>query len=115
MSIKDLVSRTIKCEGPECKNEITFDPQNIEQIKALPDWVRTYRTIQNGQRATFGYCSDVCEVKGVTTGNHNVPEPKAVAEATTQAEIRQAALEANQAAEANKALKEGTIQLTDRS
>lgn len=114
MAITDKVSRIIKCEGPDCKNEVTFDPQNIEQIKALPDWIRTYRTIQNGQRASFGYCSDVCEVKGVTTGKHNVPEPKAVAEATTEADIRQAAHEAKQAAEATDALKNGTIQLTDR-
>lgn len=113
MGIADKVSRTIKCEADGCKNEVVFDPQSIEEIQKLPDWVRTYRNVSTGNKSTFGYCSDVCEVKGVTTGNHNVPEPKAVKPATSQAEIKQAAAEAKDVADANKALKEGTIKLTD--
>lgn len=113
MAINDVTKRTIKCDSPECKNEVTFNPQVIEEIQKLPDWVRTYRTIQNGNRGVFGYCSDVCEVKGVTTGQHNVPEPKVVQPATTEAEIRQAAQQAEAASQANTALKEGTIKLTD--
>lgn len=113
MGIKDTVSRTIQCEAPECKNEVTFNPQVIEEIQKLPDWVRTYRNVAIGNKNVFGYCSDVCEVKGVTTGNHNVPEPKAVQPATSQAEINAAAQEAKNAVDANKALKEGTIKLTD--
>lgn len=84
MAISDKVSRTIKCEGEGCPNEVTFDPQVQEDIIALPAWVRTTRTVQLGNRSSFTYCSDVCEVKGVTTGNHNVPEPKAVEPATAQ-------------------------------
>ena len=113
MGIQDVVSRTIKCEAPECKNEVTFNPQSIDEIQKLPDWVRTYRNVAIGNKNTFGYCSDVCEVKGVTTGNHNVPEPKAVQPATSQADIAKAAQEAKNADDANKALKEGTIKLTD--
>lgn len=113
MGIQDVVSRTIKCEAEGCKNEIVFNPQSIEEIQKLPDWVRTYRNVSIGNKNTFGYCSDVCEVKGVTTGNHNVPEPKAVKPASSQAEINQAAQEAKNASDANKALKEGTIKLTD--
>ncbi len=112
MAINDVTKRTIKCDSPECKNETTFNPQAIEEIQKLPDWVRTYRTIQNGQRGVFGYCSDVCEVKGVTTGQHNVPEPKAV-QSATEADVRAAAQQAAAASEANQALKEGTIKLTD--
>jgi len=82
MSISDAVSRTIKCDAPECDKLVTFDPQVQADVIALPDWVRTLRNVQLGNRATFSYCSDVCEVKGVTTGNHNVPEPKQVEEAT---------------------------------
>lgn len=81
MPISDAVSRTIKCDNPECKNAITFDPQNAEQVAALPTWLRTLRNIQLGNRQSFTYCSDVCEVKGVTTGQHNIPEPKQVQEA----------------------------------
>jgi hypothetical protein len=82
MPISDAVSRTIKCDAPECDKTVTFDPQIPDQVIALPDWIRTTRTVQLGNRASFTYCSDICEVKGVTTGSHNVPEPKQVAEAT---------------------------------
>lgn len=87
--ISDAVSRTIKCDAPECDKTVTFDPQVPDQVIGLPDWIRTTRTVQLGNRASFTYCSDVCEVKGVTTGNHNVPEPKQVQEATP-AEAKQA-------------------------
>ncbi len=113
MGIADVTTRTIKCDSPECKNEVTFNPQAIEEIQKLPDWVRTFRSIQNGRRETFGYCSDVCEVQGVTTGKHNVPEPTVVKPATGAADIQAAAQQAAAASEANTALKEGTITLTD--
>jgi hypothetical protein len=90
MAINDKVTRTIKCDNQKCTNEISFDPQNSEEIQKLPDWLRTTRTVQNGQRKSFTYCSDVCEVKGVTTGDHNAQEPKKVTEAT-EAEARQVA------------------------
>lgn len=82
MPISDVVSRTIACEAEGCEHSVTFNPQVQEDVIGLPDWIRTTRTVQLGNRASFTYCSDVCEVKGVTTGNHNVPEPKQVAEAT---------------------------------
>ena len=81
MGFTDTMSRTIKCDGPECENSVTFNPQNQEEIAKLPAWLRTTRTITLGNNTRFTYCSDVCEVKGVTTGNHNVPEPKQVQEA----------------------------------
>ena len=84
MPISDVVSRTIKCEADGCENSVTFNPQVEGDILSLPAWVRTTRTVQLGNRSSFTYCSDVCEVKGVTTGNHNVPEPKAVEPATAQ-------------------------------
>ena len=82
MSISDAVSRTISCDAPECGKTVSFNPQVPDEVIALPDWIRTTRTVQLGNRASFTYCSDVCEVKGVTTGNHNVPEPKQIQEAT---------------------------------
>lgn len=80
--VKDEMVRTIKCDNPKCDKEVSFSPQNSEQIVALPDWVRTTRSITLGNNQRFIYCSDVCEVEGVTTGNHNVPEPPKVQEAT---------------------------------
>jgi hypothetical protein len=82
MAIQDVTKRTIKCDNAECTNEVSFNPQSQEEIVKLPDWLRTTRTITLGNNTRFTYCSDTCEVKGVTTGNHNVPEPKAVVEAT---------------------------------
>ena len=87
LTFTDVMSRTIACEGVDekgtkCDKTITFNPQNPEEVAALPDWLRTYRVVNLGNGAKFGYCSDVCEVNGVTTGNHNVPEPKQVQEAT---------------------------------
>ena len=86
-SSTDAQIRTIACDGKDekgtpCVNTISFDVQNQEQIATLPDWIRTYRTITLGNNSRFGYCSDVCEVNGVTTGVHNVPEPQRVQEAT---------------------------------
>lgn len=82
MPISDVISRTIKCEAEGCEHTVTFNPQVPEDVIALPDWIRTTRTVQLGNRASFTYCGDVCEVKGVTTGNHNVPDPKIVEPAT---------------------------------
>jgi|SRR5208282_3032447 len=82
MPISDKTTRTIKCDNTKCNKEVTFDLQNQAEIAALPDWLRTYRNVVLGNQTKFGYCSDVCEVEGVTTGNHNVPEPKQVQEAT---------------------------------
>lgn len=89
MSIADTMSRTITCDNEKCTGgddkklaTVTFDPQNQEEISKLPDWLRTTRTITLGNNTRFTYCSDVCEVEGVTTGKHNVPEPKQIQEAT---------------------------------
>jgi hypothetical protein len=81
MGFADVVARTIKCDAPECKNEVTFNPQNQEEVANLPKWLRTTRTVTLGNGQRFSYCCDVCEVEGVTTGQHNVPEPKQVQEA----------------------------------
>jgi len=113
------MERTIKCDAEGCESSATFNPQDVEQIKALPEWVRAYRVVNRGDRKAFGYCSDVCEVNGITAGNHNVPEPKKVTEVTSQAEIKQAIANA-EAAKAlagkdagTEAAAKKTIQLTD--
>ncbi len=82
MPMIDKTTRTIKCDNAACDKEVSFDLKDQYAIAKLPDWLRTFRNVVLGNNTRFGYCSDVCEVEGVTTGNHNVPEPKKVVEAT---------------------------------
>jgi hypothetical protein len=82
MGMSDKQIRTIACDNKKCDKTITFELGDQEAIAKLPDWLRTYRNVILGNNNKFGYCSDVCEVEGVTTGDHNVPEPKQVQEAT---------------------------------
>jgi hypothetical protein len=82
LPISDKTTRSIKCDNAKCDKEVSFDLQDQAAIAALPDWLRMYRNVVLGNNQKFGYCSDVCEVEGVTTGQHNVPEPKQVQEAT---------------------------------
>src|SRR5208282_1888489 len=82
MPIQDQTTRKISCDNAKCDKTVEFDLQDQAAIAALPDWLRTYRNVVLGNQTKFGYCSDVCEVEGATTGNHNVPEPKQVQEAS---------------------------------
>jgi len=93
MAIDDKVSRSIKCDNTKCTKEITFNPQNQEEVAALPDWLRTLRSVHLGNGQKFFYCSDECEVEGVTTGNHNVPEPTKI-QAANAADVKKAVVEA---------------------
>ncbi len=77
--IEDKTARTISCDNKTCDKTVTFNPAVQEEIAALPDWLRTFRAVNLGNGAKFTYCSDVCEVEGTTTGQHNVPEPPKVA------------------------------------
>lgn len=82
VSDKQSQIRTMKCDAPGCDKEVTFDVLNQEDIAKLPEWLKTGRNVQLGNRAGYFYCGDVCEVKGVTTGQHNIPEPTKVQGAT---------------------------------
>jgi hypothetical protein len=82
MGMQDQTLRTISCDNKKCDKTVTFDLADQKAIAELPDWLRTFRNVILGNQKRFGYCSDVCEVEGVTTGDHNVPEPKQVQEAT---------------------------------
>lgn len=116
MGIVNTTVQTIKCDAPGCDKLITFAAPEGEQIIKNTPWLRTARTIirlipHDPQQApkSFTYCSDVCEVNGVKTGEHNLPEPKLIQMPTgdAQSQIRAAvqAVEAQRAGEA--ALREG--------
>lgn len=89
MAMTDKMSRTISCDADGCTQTVTFDPQDIEAVTKLPEWLKKYRLVQRGDKQSFGYCSDVCEVKGITKGSHNTPEPQKVQPAT-EAQVAQA-------------------------
>lgn len=92
MAIVDVTTRTIKCDNPACDKTVTFNPANQEEIAKLPDWLRALRSIHLGNGQQFFYCSDVCEVEGVTTGKHNVPEPPKV-QAANEQDMKRAVVE----------------------
>ena len=67
MPIEDV--RVIKCDGTDCDKATTFNPQDPQQVAALPEWIKSVRMVNRGDKKNYAYCSDVCEVKGVTAGN----------------------------------------------
>jgi hypothetical protein len=114
MAFSDKTFRTIKCDGPGCDKTVTFDLTDVVAIQKI-DWLKGVRVVATGDQRNLSYCSDVCEVKGVTTGEHNLKEKPKVAVAST-GEIKKAVDEAQNAAEVTDALKTGEgakIQITD--
>lgn len=108
MPILDVQVRTISCE--QCDKTVTFSMKDHQQALKDNEWLSTSRVVQTGDGRNFLYCSDKCEVEGVGTTKHNVPEPKKVVD-IPQAGAAQAVKIAAQQAEAaragTKAIKEG--------
>lgn len=101
---------TMSCDGPECKNSVVFALALEEQTANTPgnEWMKAVRIVKSADGRTFLYCSDVCEVKGIGTGQHNRPEPKKIiGDAGSAAAVAQAAAAAEQAKKATEALKQG--------
>ena len=71
MPFTDEQYRTIKCDGPGCPKEVRFDLKDVKAIKAI-DWLKGVRVVQTGDNRALSYCSDVCEVKAVTTDMKSV-------------------------------------------
>lgn len=109
MPFSDKQFRRIKCDAPGCDKDVEFDLSDIKAIQAI-EWLKGVRVVQTGDNRNKAYCSDVCEVKGVTTGEHNVKEPKPqpqVKLASSEAEIKQAVVQAAGEAATTEALKTG--------
>lgn len=109
MSLVNHNSRTIKCDGPECNKTITFD---LTQEKATFDnpanvWLKSIRLIQTLDQRNFVYCCDVCEIMGAKQGVHNLPEPKKIIDASSQADVNAAAAAADAARASDDNLKTG--------
>lgn len=112
MSFSDQQLRTIKCDNPDCDKIVTFDIKDVKAIQLI-EWLKGVRVVQTGDNRALSYCSDVCEVKGITTGLHNLKEVSTIVPAT-EADVKVAAntaqAEANvqEAAKSNEALKTGS-------
>ena len=111
MSFTDTHLRRIKCDAPGCDKDVEFDLKDVKKIQAI-EWLKGVRVIQTGDNRNLSYCSDVCEVKGVTTANHNVKEPPKVQPATGAVDVQQAVQRAAAESEANKALHDGDKKIT---
>jgi hypothetical protein len=113
MSVIDTQYRTISCNS--CKNTVTFE---VEENKKNPNptmnenpWLATTRLVQGGGK-NYVYCSDECEVEGVTAGNHNPPEEKKIIDiskvgANAVNAIKMAAEKAARDEQATKDIKDG--------
>lgn len=110
MSILDTVVRTIKCEAEGCPNEVIFDRKEEQQVFAKPEnaWMKGIRLVQTADGRNIAYCSDDCEVKGVATGKHNLPEPKRIIESGNSAAVQAAAQAAANAKAAEQIVRSGS-------
>lgn len=110
MSITDTVVRTIKCEVEGCPNEVIFDRKEEQQVFAKPEnaWMKGIRLVQTADGRNIAYCSDNCEIEGIKTGKHNLPEPKRIIEAGNSAAVQAAAQANANAKAAEQMVREGT-------
>jgi hypothetical protein len=116
LTIIDSQIRNIKCDAPGCKNEIIYDRKDEKTTVDNPDnaWLKSLRMVQTIDGRGYSYCSDACELEGVKTGKHNLPELPKVATATQQDLSKAVALaQARAAAEAQLRAGETKIQVTD--
>ena len=108
MPILDVAVRTISCEM--CDKTITFNQKDHQQVAKDTPWLSTSRVVQTGDGRNFIYCSDQCEIAGIATEKHNIPEPKKLVDVPSvgaaQA-IKIAAQAAEEAKAGTQAMKEG--------
>ena len=110
MGLIDSTVRTITCNGPACPKTITFDRRLEKQTFDDPTnaWLKATRIVQTLDGRNLVYCCDACEIGGVGTGQHNLPEPKRIVESgASAAAIRAAADAAAQAEATTAAIKAG--------
>ena len=117
MGIVDNQFRTVTCDA--CSKTVTYeqqvDPRTGRQggidPKTLEEnpWLKTNRIVLTADGLNFGYCSDLCTIKGLEAGLFNMPEPQKVEipQGSAQAQIAAAAAAAKAREEATKSIKEG--------
>ena len=108
MSIVQQTFKSVTCNGPECKNTVTFEGGKEQAVAEITPWFKTLRMVQNAQGRNFCYCSDACEIANVATGAHNPEERKTIVLPAGANAIDVAASQAAEAEAATKALKAGS-------
>lgn len=114
MAITDTQFRSLTCES--CPRTVTFNiqefqtPEGQKKILEADPWIRSFRMtnmVMDGR--VFGYCSSLCEIKGIESGAHEVIEKKVIEMPTggNLEAIKRAAAAAAAAAEGTRRLKEG--------
>lgn len=111
MPVTPTTFHTITCDNKTCEHKRTIT-YNVAQQKETFEhadnaWMKNLRNVQAVDGRVLTYCSDVCEVEGVKTGLHNMPQKKLIESAATPAQIEQAAAAARAAEQAGEALKQG--------
>lgn len=107
MAIVQQTFKTITCNGPECKNTVTFEAGKEQAVANDTPWFKTMRVVQNAQGRNFCYCSDPCEIANIATGAHNPEERKNIVLPAGANAVDVAASQAAEAERATKALKSG--------
>ena len=97
---------TIKCDGPDCLNTVTFEqtPEGEREALLTTPWLENLRSLATSDGRKFGYCSDTCEAKALGEGKHN----KNRIVTGNDAAAAQAAREQLLARQATASLKQGT-------
>lgn len=111
MGFKDntVVTRTVSCDNAACGKTITHDRNdNTIADKEENAWMRTLRLIQSVDGRAFVYCSDVCEIEGIKSGQHNPPQKKTIIEDASPAALNGAIQSAEAARQSDQNLKRGT-------
>jgi len=109
MPATTVPTHTIKCDGPECNKLITFtEPEKKATFDSPANiWLKSLRQIQTVDQRQFAYCSDVCEIMGAKSGQHNLPEPKKIIETANPAAVKAAAAAADAVKASDENLKSG--------
>jgi hypothetical protein len=107
----DAQFKTIKCDGgSDCTKTITFNVAEGKEVasQAGNEWMKAIRLVQTPDGRVLVYCSDVCEISGTRTGQHNIPVPKKIIEAANPAAVAAAAQAAEAARASDANLKSGS-------
>lgn len=112
MGINDTQFRTISCNGAGCDKTVThpFTKEGAAEAYAANPWLQTTRTVSTPDGRVLVYCTDVCEVSGLSAGLHNKPEEKKIInieEGKAKLAMQQMAQLAAKQAESDRALKSG--------
>lgn len=109
MSVKQSQYITIACDNPGCEHTVTFAQTDAQEVGNENPWMKTGRGVQAGGGQQFWYCSDQCEIGGITTGQHNPAEKKRLVtiDGNNAAAVKQAAAQAAAQEAATKAIKAG--------